>query len=110
MLRLNSLCDGTGNQFDHDRESIRGKQGLIAITGKLVPFAAMKHLFIPRRLLDNGWTQPRAVATDNHSAYTKRGGGRRLPLPDAVPYYTEDASVLQAPSDDVIEKWEIIRI
>jgi len=110
MLRLNSLCHGTGNQFDHNGESIRGKQGINCDNRESIPFAAMKHLFRAVSLTRAGRSRA-SVATDNYSAYTKRGAGRRTTLARCRSlYYTEDASVLQAPSDDVTEKWEIIRI
>jgi hypothetical protein len=82
MLRLNSLCDGTGNQFDHNGESIRGKQGINCDNRESIPFAAMKHLFRAVSLTMAGRSRA-SVATDNYSAYTKRGGGRR-PTPSDV--------------------------
>jgi hypothetical protein len=97
MLRLNSLCDGTGNQFDHNGESIRGKQGINRDNRESIPFAAMKHLFRAVSLTMAGRSRA-SVATDNYSAYTKRGGGPAgYPVRRRRLYYTEDASVLQAP-------------
>ena len=97
MLRLNSLCDGTGNQFDHNGESIRGKQGINCDNRESIPFAAMKHLFRAVSLTTAGRSRA-SVATDNYSAYTKRGGGPAgYPVRRRRLSYTEDASVLQAP-------------
>ena len=104
MLRLNSLCDGTGNQFDHDRELIRGKQGINCDNRELVPFAAMKHLSRAVSLTMTGRSRA-SVANDNYSAYTKRGGG-----PAGYPVRRRPSLLyggclrFASPSNDVTEK------
>jgi hypothetical protein len=45
MSRLNSLRDGTGNQFDHTREFNSRQQGINRDNRESIPLAAMKLLF-----------------------------------------------------------------
>ena len=42
---MNSLGDGTGNQFDHNRESNSRQQGINCDNRESIPLAAMKPLF-----------------------------------------------------------------
>src|SRR5580658_6507452 len=82
MLRLNSPCDGTGNQFDHDRESIRGKQGINCDNRESIPFAAMKHLFRTVSLTIAG--RSRAPLPPIITAPTRREAGGRRATPSDV--------------------------
>jgi AcrR family transcriptional regulator len=103
MLRLNSLCDGTGNQFDHDRESIRGKQGINCDNRESIPFAAMKHLFRAVSSIRAG--RSRAPLPPIITAPTRRqAGAGGLPRPASAPLIIRRMPPFCKPSDDVTEQ------